>query len=115
MRLKRFIEMLRQMSVHFTVSQVTQCVFCWENGTHTGFMLFTENGEYWYLTTIHDPLGQAFELFKYPPPIPAFSDLVNTGVFPVETVRVEMKPKDINHYIIETGGAPSAFLVERDE
>lgn len=109
MRVRIFATMLQQMAIHFTVSQVQRCVFVWENATHIGFMLLMENGEYWYVTNL-GLLG--FELFKYPPPIPALSDLAQNKLMPAETVAVQTMPVDINSYITEVGGGGSTFLVE---
>jgi hypothetical protein len=110
MRLKAFIEMLRQVAPHFTLSDIVECVFVWQHGAHYGFMLVMQNGEYWYVTNLRDMA--TFVLWKYPPPIPVLPDLMNAGLLPSEPSSYETHPKDINHYLTEMGGSSSMFLVE---
>ena len=116
-RVSIFQELLRQMSVQFTLSDVVKCVFYWNNQWASGFMLAMANGEYWYLTSVGTartevtPAG-VFKLFKYPPPIPAITEL---PLMPLrETIKLETDPRDINDYIKEMGGAESLFLDHKE-
>jgi hypothetical protein len=111
--------MIRQMSIHFSVADIVRCLFFWNNGTnYCGFMLHMANGESWYVTNLRSlkhqfnevtPAGQ-FELFKFPPPVPAINEI---QPWPTVAVRVEWNPRDVNDYIKEMGGADTLFLQEK--
>jgi hypothetical protein len=110
-RVEKFVDMLAQMAVHFNVTQVVTCVLTWANDTHVGFLLLMQNGEYWYVTDmpLQQQVGQ-YTLFKFPPPIPAFSQL---EPMPMASLAVEFKPRDINAYIMEMGGSETLFMSEQ--
>lgn len=104
-----FQEVLRQMSIHFTASDIVTCVFVWAAGYATyGFMLHHANGEYWYVTNFQN--NTVFELFKFPPPIPAVTEI---RPWPSERFQIEWSPRDINDYIKEMGGTDTLFLQEK--
>lgn len=98
-----FKEMLRQMALHFTVSDVQFVVFTCTNSRGTAFMLLMDNGEYWFVTSM--PRG-IYALFKYPPPVPHFATLPGMN----NTVAgIEFKPAALMEVITEMGGGASHF------
>jgi hypothetical protein len=110
-RVKRFEEMLRQMAKHFIVSDVVSVLFVWENFQAIGFMLYMANGEYWYVTDVK--VANHFELFKYPPPIPALSDL--QPMWTTETFVMHTKPVDLNFFLARSGKADSLFMTLKED
>jgi hypothetical protein len=107
--LEYFITMLQQMAVYFSVGQIQSVVYYWSTGLVSGFMLVMDNGEYWYCTNINFP--PKYELFKYPPPLPASSDLRAAGVLMPGTVIVVASTDDVlNEYVRRNGGGESHYL-----
>lgn len=112
-RVKAFQEMLRQMSKHFTVSDIQSVIYVWENASERGFMLHMANGEYWYLTNVLN-IGY-FALYKYPPPIPAISDLQLPGMWTEQTFALQTKPDDLNYFLKKNGKAASLFMTLQED
>jgi hypothetical protein len=120
MMLLYFQEMLRQMAIHFTVGEIQHVVFHWMNGHGVGFMMLMDNGEYWYATNlvVVDGVEQwpadlgTFSLYKYPPPIPAISDL---KPLTQHTLQLNMHPEEINQYVKNNGGGHPLFLTMHDD
>lgn len=108
MMIQVFEEMLRQMSVHFTVNQIVKVLY---TGGHLiiprVFMLYMENGEYWFVQDIENEKTVLFGLHKYPPPIPSVSELPWVrGKVPA----IVWNPEDLNDYVKANGGGESLSM-----
>ena len=109
-RRNAFREMLRQQALHFTASQIVHVLFAWEQGDFIGFMLYMQNGEYWYTTNF--PTVERFSLTVYPSPIPPLRDLVPATPF---SLHPEMFPAGLNADLKAMGNAPSLFMTLHDQ
>ena len=103
--LQRFVEMLRQMAIHFNVGQIQKVIYYWYNSNEIGFMLVMDNGEYWYVTSAGSKT-HTFQLFKYPPPLPAISDVLISS----DSIVVHTSADELNDYVSQNGGGDSLFL-----
>jgi hypothetical protein len=110
MRLKVFIEMLRQMAIYFTVSEVVSVIFVAGNPRANSFLLYMQNGEYWYITNMRT--RGLYELFKFPPPIPSFDQL---KVFSLKTMDVGWYPADLAAFLKHNGGSETLYMPIKDD
>jgi hypothetical protein len=117
-RTQLFQDMLHAMAVHFTVNEITEIVAIYERPDEVGYLLFMNNGEYWFVRngaqdTIIFNVIPVMEfpwlLFKYPPPIPTFEQL------PISRRVWQMKPRDLNAWIKNHGGGIDSYLIEKEE
>lgn len=118
MRLQAFIEMLRQMSSQFTISQIVKVVFVLEDaaGITFQFMLHMQNGEYWAVSNVHSsPFSGVlqfgtFQLMKFLPPIPTFSQLPDMKT----AVNLIENPTDLNIYLRQNNSSETMYLPDKD-
>jgi len=116
MRLKAFIEMLRQMAGQFTISEIVSVIFVVETELDSHFLLHMQNGEYWMVTNAGSSRFSSalqfgtFELFKFLPPIPALSQ------FPYYATWGSLVPDplDLNTYLKENNCSETLYLPDKD-
>lgn len=110
---KMFEEMLRQMSVHFTVSQVVHVVIFVHSSKGVGFLLAMENGEYWWVTNISPTNSDGvFVLYKYQAPVPTVEQLIGAPL--VDAANWGINPVVLNDYLEAVGGSETLFLPKKD-
>jgi hypothetical protein len=113
MRLTAFKEMLRQMSIHLKLSEVVKVILVIYNVPHYGFLLYMENGEYWWVINKVYENDPNYVLFKYPPPIPAITEL---RPLPVDTAQMAWYPPDLNDFLRDSGSSgDTLFLAQKGD
>lgn len=103
-----FEEMLRQMSPHFTISEIVSVLFVARSAFDLAYLLHMQNGEYWFVSRAP---WKRFELFKFPPPIPAMDQ------FPwpsKNAIQLRWKPDDLNEYLKTNGCSETMYLPDHD-
>lgn len=105
--IERFVSMLQQMAIFFTVGQITAVIANISNANIGLYVFAMDNGEYWIVRQHF--VGSSVELFKYPPPVPSIPQIFELLGSP-DTLNFDWYPEDLNTYVKENGGGETLYL-----